>query len=165
MTAPDLGPCQCEVTYRENGFAYEHEHSDFEPHGCTFEDCPCRAWQAPRDGTETAENRAQINADGSTTGSAGVRKGVTLPADLGFARERVETVAAWLDEVTQTVRANGVSDAADPYAVCALADLLEEHTPEGIDPLDALALAIRRQATRTTTAREAWESMRRKVRR
>lgn len=129
MTAPDFGPCRCGPT---------HEHSDFEPYACA--DCGCGAH------TAAAIPGAQSNADGQTPPSAGKRPHLTIPADLGFAQERVTQTAQWLDQVTAGIRETHPTAADDPLAVCALADALEQHgKTAGIDPWDVVSLLIRRQ--------------------
>lgn len=143
MTAPNLGPCHCEVVYSDGrgGRAYvAHEHSDFAPYACA--DCGCEAH------TAAAIPGAHSNADAQTTHGAGDRTPVTLPAELGFAQDRVTHTAEWLDTVTAGIRETHPTAADDPIAVCALADMLEQHgTAASIDPWDALALHIRRHTT------------------
>lgn len=137
MTAPDLGPCQCVVTYREHGFDAEHEHSDFKPYPCAELDCPCRAWQAPGSKAETGQDGAQ------TAQGRSERPSVTIPAGaLDFSRQRITDAAAHLDDILTHHGTPGDPD--DPLAVCGLADLLEQTWPENIDPFDIIALAARR---------------------
>lgn len=155
MTAPDLGPCLCEPE------GEQHEHSDFEPYACADCDCPRhrgRPWLGIE--RETAENRAQSPA------APPERPKVTIPANgLDFGRERATQAAKLLDDMLDAHGTTGATAADDPIAVCGLADVLEERWPEGADPYDVLAVAIRRLAARPTTAVNMLAKMRRKVRR
>lgn len=129
MTAPDLGPCICDVL--DN---LRHEHSDFEPHPCA--DCDCAAHRPP--GQKPAETPPE-----PTDRPAAIR----LPADLGFASERVTQTAALLDGILATQPP--VDNPDEPTAVCNLADWLEHNWPDAIDPYDVIALAARRIADAT----------------
>ncbi len=164
MTAPDLGPCQCEKTYRKFGFAGEHEHSDFEPYPCVESDCPCRAHQAPGTDAEPGQNQSQ--APGEPQNQAPL---LTIPAEINFAELRVTQTAQWLDQILAGIHETHPTPADHPPAVCALADLLEQAMPDHIDPFEALALNIRRlratNISNTTGPRRALDTIRRKVRR
>lgn len=141
MTAPDLGPCVCELIPTTNDpddkFAEYHEHSDFEPHPCAEPGCGCTAHRHLRTDTEAAENQPQEPA------GAPNRSSVTIPAGaLDFSRQRIADAAAHLDDIL--THHDVPADPDDPLAVCGLADLLEQTWPENIDPFDVLALAARR---------------------
>lgn len=149
MMPHEFGPCVCGA---------DHEHSDFEPYACADCDCPAlrpAALQSEESGSEAPAEPPE-------------RVGVTVPADaLDFSRERVTQAAATLDEIL--AGHPPITDPDEPDGVCGLADLLEQTWPEGVDPLDVLAIAIRRLIDATSrkrlTAAEAFEHMRRKVRR
>jgi hypothetical protein len=155
VTAPDLGPCQCEVNDARGGAIIDHEHSDFDPYPCAEPGCGCSAHRPARGGAETGENPAQA-APGPAE-----RPRLTIPADaLDFSRERVTDAATWLDSWVHT-RTAAPREPDDPLAVCAFADLLEQNWPEWLDPHDALAIAIRRlAATKPTPKQRAMQAIR-----
>ncbi|OBK22544.1 hypothetical protein [Mycobacterium asiaticum] len=141
-----------------------HEHAEFEPYACA--DCNCeRFWPA---GTtpEPPETPPHSNGDEQTGGSEGYRPHLVIPAQLDFAAERVQTAAQWLDQITTSTTAN-LAAANEPLAVCALADLIEQNWPDGLDPFDVLAIAIRRLAATPgdSSARRFVDTIRRKVQR
>lgn len=153
MTAPELGPCRCNPA---------HEHSDFPPHACA--DCGCPEHRP----VETADSITLRGAQTPTEPPAPPTL-LTIPAEIKFAELRVAQTAQWLDQIIAGIHETHPTPADYPTAVCALADLLEQAWPDHIDPLDALALAIRRiRATNIsahTGPRRALETIRRKVRR
>lgn len=131
VTAPELGPCRC---------GPDHEHSDFDPYPCA--DCGCEAHQP-------AATAAGSPAEPSD------RPCLTIPAaPFNFATQRVEHAAHYLDQILATNRC--AADPDEPTAVCGLADLIEHNWPDGLDPLDVIALTTRRlmdATNRTPTAR------------
>lgn len=156
MSFPELSGCCCGL---------DHEHSDFDPHPCA--DCDCTAF---RPGGRGAIAGAESNADGSERPPAGDRPHLTIPAELDFSAERIQTVAQWVDQTITGIRDSGttnISAANEPLAICALADLLENNWPEDIDPYDAIALLMRRLATNHARSprQAALDAIRRKVQR
>lgn len=152
MTAPELGPCRCEIVDHDGPFStlsplarfdtqsgrifIPHEHSDFRPHACA--DCDCPSWRAPG----TVENPPQ------TDPAAPQRRAVvTLAAELDFAHERVAQHAEWLDTVVDGLRTNTADRPDHPLAICYLADTLEQNWPQHLDIHEVLALALRRLAS------------------
>lgn len=139
MIAHQLGRCRC-----SGPTGPEHEHSDFGPFACV--DCPCPQHRH----VETADS---LTLPGPQTApQPAERPCVTIPAGLlDFARQRVTQTAQWLDPIVDDLRNSHTmrADADDPLAVCALADTLQQHWPDGLDAYDALALTLRRLAAAT----------------
>lgn len=131
MTAPNLGRCVCEP---DEDFTLPHEHSDFAPYPCA--DCDCSAHRPP--GQKPSETPPE---------PPGRPAAIRLPADLGFASERISQAAALLDGILSLHPTIGDPD--EPIAVCNLADWLERDWPDAIDPIDVIALATRRLADAT----------------
>lgn len=156
MSAPDLGRCRCSGVDGP-----DHEHSDFEPFGCA--DCPCPSFQRVETRDSITIAGAESNAEPPTGLPVGDRTPLTIPAEMGFAQERVTQTALWLDEILGSIRDNMPGNPDEPLAVCALADMLEASWPDGIDPYDVIALAARRitDATKPTPRQRAREVVRR----
>ncbi|OBI95568.1 hypothetical protein [Mycobacterium sp. 1465703.0] len=182
MTAPNLGPCRCEVVDQNVPFSalpahakvntalglvlVDHEHSDFEPYPCAEPNCPCGehrpVYRPPGDETEPGENRAQ------TAAAPRNRYSVSIPADaLEFAGENVAQTAAWIDGVLAWLGWTGgeARPLDDARTVCDFADALDAAKPEHIDTMTALALALRRlaAANRDNSARRFVAGIRRKL--
>ncbi|GAB4677608.1 hypothetical protein [Mycobacterium timonense] len=175
MTAPNLGPCWCEVIDDDrpastlpgaaryhaglNVVYVPHEHSDFEPYPCAEFDCTCRAHQPPDADTEPAENQAKTAAAPRNHASLTVPRGA-----LEFATQNATQAAAWIDGVLAWAGSD-TTRADDPAAVCDFADALEALKPEGVDVYTALAVALRRLAAtrRDSPARGFVAGIRRKV--
>lgn len=166
---PDPGPCAC---------GDGHEHSDFDPFACAEPDCRCTAhhdehvvtFSSDRcmvcgdgdDEPEPDQNAAQIASNARN------RAAVTIPANaLDFSQQRVTQAAEHLNDILSHHQTLG--NPHEPLAVLGLADLLENTWPDGIDPLDVLALTIRRlqdaTAPRDTSARRFVTDVRRRIER
>lgn len=167
MTAPNPGPCVCDdVLIADETMigTSQHEHAEFEPYACA--DCDCPRFRPAGSQTETAQNQAQINADGSERPPAGDRPHLVIPAELDFTQDRVTQTAEWLNQTLAGIRVNQDTPPDNPHVVCILADWLENHWPEHLDPYDALALTISRlKAQPDSTARRLVDTIRRKVQR
>lgn len=176
MTAPNHGPCVCDDDARIDelraGRVYNpadyrtHEHAEFEPYACA--DCDCEGFRPAGSGAEPAQNRHHSHGDERTGPRRGIRPPLTIPDQLDFATERVQDTAAWIDRTITQIRGT-FTDPDDPLAVCHLADHFDQNAPEGIDPLEALALTIRRlidatnHGSRATPRQRAINAIRRKI--
>lgn len=167
MTAPNQGPCVCDVDFVH--WRALHEHADFEPYACA--DCDCPGWRQPH--LPAADSNAQPRNPGGeghdTSGPVSSRlAAVTIPAELDFTHERVTDTAQHLDQIITRIRGT-FTDPDDPLAVCALADMLEASWPDHADSWVALALATRRLIDATNHGRPrraaALNAIRRKVQR
>ncbi len=169
MTTP-TGPCACDRDVWERGTraVYQldaitpvvaHEHSDFEPFACV--DCECPGWRPPPAADQEAAETPSDAPDRVAAATA-----LTVPDKLRFADERAARTVEWVDQLVIGLHETMPTEPDDPLAVCAVADMLEQAWPEDIDPLDAVALLIRRQAAiRNTPAHRALDAIRRKVQR
>lgn len=178
MTAPNQGPCVCDVEemLRQGGeirpegeirVTKAHEHAEFEPYACA--DCDCEGFRPAGSEPEAAGNRPHSPGDGQTPHTAGDRPHLTIPAVLDFSAERVHDTAQHLDQIITQIRGT-FTDPDDPLAVCALADMLEATWPDTADSWVALVLATRRLIDATNHGRRtrqaaAFEAFRRKVQR
>lgn len=138
---PERGPCVCDDTVCNldtgDHSVRHHEHSDFEQFACAEPGCPCEGWRPRGAQPEHVDDAAQEPPD------ARYRAAVTIPAGaLDFSRERAGAAAGLLDSVLNAHTTTGNPD--EPLPVLALADVLEDNWPNDIDPLDVLALCIRR---------------------
>lgn len=151
---PPTGPCRCGA---------DHEHSDFEPFGCTEPGCPCITHRAPATcDIEPVLGATPSDAAGSRRGES-ARPHVTIPADaLDFTRQRAADAEEWLDQIIDSLR-GAVGHAADPLAVSTLADLIEQSQPDDVDVYAALAIAARRAAVDKPTMRQIAAGIARKV--
>jgi len=170
VTAPNLGICQCQVTFddgKQQLHDEDHEHSDFEPYACA--DCDCDGWRPPRNAGADSNAQPQ-NPPGEgydTSGPVSSRPAaVTIPAQLDLQAKYVQDTAQHLDQIITQTRGT-FTDPDDPLAACALADILETTWPGNADSWVALVLATRRliDATNHGRGRGIRDTIRRKIQR
>lgn len=169
MTAPNLGICQCQVTFydgKQQIHDEDHEHSDFEPYACA--DCDCEGFRPAGTTPGPAENRPHSHGGEFSGVPEGDRPHLVIPDALDFTTERIQQATQWLDQFTASFHVRNNAPIADnPDAICSLADVIENTWPAEIDPYDVIAIAVARakDTTNRNPAERALAAIRRKIQR